>query len=87
MAHCSDLAPDLGSVVGQDFDSDHDPIMFRQETWPCCICKLKGESTEKKSGKFSDFQNLGVFSNFFHEITLYAIDTDKKRFRTPFSTL
>ena len=73
LAHCYDFAPDLGSVVGQDFDSDHDPIMFRQETWPCCICKLKGESTEKKSGKFSDFQNLGVFSNFsvWHHIVCH----------------
>ena len=24
------LAPDLGSLVGQDLVSDHDPILFRQ---------------------------------------------------------
>ena len=37
--------------------------------------------------EFSNFQNLSVFSNFLHEITLYAIDIDKKRFRTPFLAL
>ena len=37
--------------------------------------------------EFSDFQNLSVLATFWHEITLYAIDIDKKRFRTPFLAL
>ena len=40
-----------------------------------------------KNQDISDFQNLSVFSNFWHEITLYAIDIDKKRFRRPFLAL
>ena len=40
--------------------------------------------TSKKSGIWV----VGLFlGNFWHEITLYAIDIDKRRFRTPFLTL
>ena len=46
------------------------------------------ESQIVKNNKFSNFQNLDVFINFYaHEITLYAIDMHKNMFITPFLTL
>ena len=35
----------------------------------------------------SEFSDWVFSATFWHEITLYAIDIDKKRFRTPFLTL
>ena len=65
-------------------------------SWWCCwlfahfpitIVHLQTFVDQSKDTKIQKFK-IWVFSaTFWHEITLYAIDIDKKRFRTPFLTL